>query len=112
MWHMPSRSVHRRHCPLRPQLLVVAQAVVAGQAAGEVADLAVEPVHRRAARAGSTSSVAIAANSTRPLVIEPVGRSGDRVGVTGRHASRRQRRVHLGHRRAHRGPLGDHLGLA
>jgi hypothetical protein len=90
---------------------MVAQAVVAGQAPSEVADRAVEPLHRRAG-----SELHELALQRRQLVtttlVQSVTGPGDRVGVTRRHHAGRQRRVHLRHRRAHRRPLGDHRGLA
>ena len=111
VWHMPSRSVHRDtdRCALQP--FVVAQAVVAGEAPGEVADLAVEPsTDDRAAQLDELRSHRRQLGATG--VVEAVGGAGDRVGVTRRTRPGCQRRMHLGHRRAHRGPLGDQLRFA
>ncbi len=111
VWHMPSRSIHRRtvRCDRsfswwrRPSSREMRRA------------------SSRTLRANvSTDVVAASLDQARrlrrqldPLLgVETVGRSGDRVRMTRRHHARSQRGVHLGHRCAHRGPLGDHIGLA
>ncbi len=81
VWHMPSRSIQRRTVRCDSQLLVVAQALVARDAAGQVADLAGERVHRR--RRGLLDQARrLRRQLDAFLLVETVRRSGDRIGVT------------------------------
>ena len=97
VWHMPSRSVHRRtaRCERsfwwwrRPSSWEIRRA------------------RSRTLRANVSTDVdaASATNLGRHrrqldalVLVEPVGRSGDRIAVTGRQRPRRQRRMHIRHR--------------
>ena len=69
------------------------------QAAGEITDVTFEPVDRHAAgpvheRLGSGQQLGAV------VVVELAGDPGDRIGMTGRHRTRRQGVVQCGHRRA------------
>ncbi len=82
VWHMPSRSIHRRTVRCDRELLVVAQALVAGDPAGEVADVAGERVDR--CRRGVLDQARGLRCQLDPLlIVETVPGPGDRIGVTG-----------------------------
>ena len=87
VWHMPARSIHRRTERCDAQLLVVAEALVAGDAPGQVADVAGEHIAPTSSLPARPRLGACAANSSLLVIV----RGDDAARAIGVGVTRRQR---------------------